>query len=720
MNKFIERIRGSKVSAFIQALIVLLLLAIIAIAFFRVRIPHYWRWILFGATMLLIILQCCRLKYPLLLLDRIFANYAGKQIAMALLIFIVTLDFGLCLFPNSGMRSTFRDFISPMILIEEASDGYRYEFDTTQYASNYDKVAIVKEPAQYKSRMEYFKHGFIYFLGIFIFNGLLIATINRFMATRADRYKSGANTYKSMSGHYVVIGYGPSCASILRNIYNRGNMDSTTRFLMLTRQDPEMVRRQIASQLQDLEEKTVIYSGDMDTASHLGRLNIDKAKEVFILGEGRETGRDSKNLECAKSVKEMRGHRCQGKPMHVNVQFDKPSSYSTIKRITIPKNYYKNDQDDELIYLRPFNFYENWARLLWGTCQIEGYRTLDRGMMVDNDPEKGLILAEKHVHLFIAGFNEMGVALLLEALRVCHYPNYDETTGANKTRITVVDPRMDDILPRFKSEYAYLSQITDVDIEYKACQIEDDAIRRELDDLARRQDVVLTVALCFEDADSSLSAALSLPDALYYHIVDGQIVHNTDVEILVRQEIKSGLADALDEENGKYANVKIFGTLDKGVDDQLLDDKMAIIINAHYHFKYGSEPSRDFFGLVEENKDKALAEAATEWIALNEDKRFANRYQTEIYKTYQTYRPLLEQKPELLYQTEHLRWCAERSITGYRDLHDPDIKSGTYQIHHLLMPYHDLNDHEKGKDKDVLEIMDKVVALADSIKENIL
>ena len=231
---------------------------------------------------------------------------------------------------------------------------------------------------------------------------------------------------------------------------------------------------------------------------------------------------------------------------------------------------------------------------------------------------------------------------------------------------------------------------------------------------------MLTVALCFEDADSSLSAALSLPDALYYHIVDGQIVHNTDVEILVRQEIKSGLADALDEENGKYANVKIFGTLDKGVDDQLLDDKMAIIINAHYHFKYGSEPSRDFFGLVEEDKDKALAEAATEWIALNEDKRFANRYQTEIYKTYQTYRPLLEQKPELLYQTEHLRWCAERSITGYRDLHDPDIKSGTYQIHHLLVPYHDLNDHDKGKDKDVLEIMDKVVALADSIKENIL
>ena len=358
--------------------------------------------------------------------------------------------------------------------------------------------------------------------------------------------------------------------------------------------------------------------------------------------------------------------------------------------------------------------------MLWGVCELEGYRTLDRGMMVENLPDKGLVTTDKHVHLYIAGFNEMGIALLLEALRVCHYPNYVEATGANKTHITIVDPKMDEILPRFKSEYAYLDQVTDIEIEYKACQIEDESVRNELDGLTNRKDVVLTVAICFDDADSSLSAALALPESLYYHIIDGQIVHNDDVEILVRQEIKSGLAVALDEENGKYANVKIFGTSDKGVDDRLLDDKMAIIINARYHFMYGLTPSQDFFKLVKENKNAALSEAASAWIALNEDHRFANRYQTEIYKSYQTYRPLLEQHPDLLYQTEHMRWSAERSVTGYRDIHDPEIKSSAYQIHHLIVPYHDLNDHEKDKDKAVLEIMDQVIALSESIKENIL
>ena len=720
MNRLFEKIKGSKTSAIIQALVILLLLSILAIAYYRIPLPHYWKWSILGVAIALILLQCHRLKYPRLIFDRIFAYYAGKQIALALLIFIITMDFALCLFPYSGLRSTFRDFISPMVLVEEASDGFRYEFDTTKYATNYDKVAIIKEPAQNKSRREYFKHGFIYFLGIFIFNGLLIATINRFMATRADRYKKGANTYRRIGDHYVIIGYGPSCPSIIRNIYNRGEMDSTTRFLLLTNQDPEMIRLNIQSQLQDLEEKTVIYSGDMSTVSHLERLNIKDAREVFILGEGREAGRDSRNLDCAKLVKEIR-EKAHGKmTLPVNVQFDKPGSYSTIKRITIPKNYYKNDKAEEVTYIHLFNFYENWARLLWGYHHLESYRPLDRGQMVETGSNSQLTPAQKHVHLVIAGFNEMGVALLLQALRVCHYPNYNETSGANKTRITIVDPKMDELLPRFKSQYPYLEQITDVEIEYKAERIEDEGFRHELSHLANQADTLLTIAICFADADSSLSAALTLPEPLYYEVIDGKIVPNVNVEILVRQEIKSGLADVLDEENGKYANVKVFGTLDKGVDDKLLDDKMAIIINAHYHFKYSLTPPKDFFKLVEEDKGKTLTEAARAWIALNEDKRFANRYQTEIYKTYQTYRPLLEQNPDLLYQTEHMRWCAERSITGYRDMHDPEIKSSTYQIHHLIVPYHDLNDHEKGKDKDVLLIMDKVIALSESIDGNIL
>ena len=67
-----------------------------------------------------------------------------------------------------------------------------------------------------------------------------------------------------------------------------------------------------------------------------------------------------------------------------------------------------------------------------------------------------------------------------------------------------------------------------------------------------------------------------------------------------------------------------------------------------------------------------------------------------------------------------MRWNAERTITGYRDMHKANLKDGTYQLHNLIVPYHDLNDHEKGKDKDVLEIMERVMAMSRTIKEEIV
>ena len=672
---------------------------------------------MFGIATILTIVQCIRLKHPLLLIDRIFANHAGKQLVLAFFAFIFTIDLALCIFPNEGIRSSFAGIISYVYLTHSPDDDYHFRDNPDSATHPHGDYKIIKDPKPIY-RWDYFKHVIMYCFGLIVFNGLLIATINRFMATRAERYKKGANTYKSLRNHYVIIGYGPSCVPIIRNIFNRHDTDPSVYFLILSNQNIEAIRRDIQTQLPDVEEKIVIYSGNMDSESQLNRLNIGKTKEAYILGEGHEAGRDSKNLECAKTVKEIREKGPIKSTLHLNMQFDKPSSYSTIKRITIPKKYYKNDNGDEVTYLRPFNFYENWARLLWGTYKLDEYKTLDQGLMVDNDPKKGQTLAQRHVHLVIAGFNEMGEALLLEALRICHYPNYDEATGANKTQITIVDPNMDKMLPRFKSQYPYLDQIADVEIDYKACQLEDEAFSASLSDWAAREDTVLTVAICHYDSDESLSAALSLPDPLYYQVAEGKVIPNVTTQILARQEIRSGLTKLLDEENGKYANVKIFGMPDKGVDDTLLDDKMAIFINAYYHFKY--DLSQDFFEQVKTDKDKAFAEAARNWIALNEDKRFANRYQTEVYKTYQTYRPLLDQHPDLLYQTEHMRWCAERSITGYRDMHEANLKNGAYQLHNLIVPYHDLSDHEKGKDKDVLEIMDKVITLSKEIKEEIV
>jgi hypothetical protein len=714
LKQFKNKVCANPLSTIIQLVIIILLVAVLCTTFKndapdKEKTFDWSRIVMFGAAVALILVQCIRAKCPMLIIDRIFANSPGKQVVLAFFTFVFTVDLAMCMFPKEGIRSSFVNIISYVKLTHVPDDDYHFQENPTPDSDCYDDFRIIKDPKP-SGRWDYFKHVILYCLGLIVFNGLLIATITRVMATRAERYKNGANTYH-LNDHYVIIGYGTSCVPIISNLCKRRLSGSPNHFLILTNQDIGAIRRDIKTQLQTTEEKVVIYSGDMNSAQHLQRLNLDKAKEVFIIGELQETGRDSKNIECAKMVKEIRQQSASTETLHVSMQFDKPTSYSTIKRITIPKDFYKDSEGREVIYLRPFNFYENWARLLWGTHQLDGYKTLDRGMMAEND---------KHVHLFIAGFNEMGVALLLEALRICHYPNYNEQTGANKTQITIVDPEMADLLPRFKSQYPYLNQIKDIDIDFKANRFEDAEIREMIDRVALQEDALLTVAICFLDSDSSLSAALTLPDSAYYHVINGKVIPNEKTEILVRQANRSGFADLLDEENGKYANVKVFGTLDQGVDDMLLSDNMAIIISAYYHFKYELTPSQDFFEQVKVDKDTAFAEAARNWIALNQDKRFANRYQSEIYKTYQTYQPLLEQNPDLLYQTEHMRWSAERTIAGYRDMHKANIKDGTYQLHNLIVPYHDLNDHEKGKDKDVLEIMEKVMALAKTIESRII
>ena len=714
-KNFLNKTKANPLSALFQILVTASFISILFMASDKTLNPWY-RWGTFAFGFALTIIQLLRLKSPMLIFDRIFANKPSQQIVLAIFAFIITIDIGLCLFPYSDIRIAIADIVNPYKLTQVHRENTLVIKLLDNGKSNMDEFMVVREAVGDKERMDYAKHCLVYFLGLIVFNGLLIATINRVMTTRAERYKKGETTYKRLAGHYIIIGYGNSCLPIIKNILKRSDTGPSDYFLILSNQNTDMVRRNILTQLHDLEERVVIYSGDINAKPHLERLNIGKAKEVFVVGEGKEPGRDSLNLECAKTVKDIRAKETKGNAdiLQVNVQFDRPTSYSIIKKVSLPDSYYKDEQHQDTTYLHPFNFYENWGRLLWGTFQLDDYATLDRGQMIEVGPNGETILADKHAHLIIVGFSDMGMALLLEALRIAHYPNYDEQTGKNKTVITIIDPKMNELLPRFKSQYPYLDQITDVEIEYRHGRIEDNEHRHLLENLSMRDDVLLTIAICFYDPDYSLSAALCLPDALFYSINDGKIIPNTNTEILVRQEIRRGMADLLDNKNGKYSNVKIFGTLEKGIDDELLDDNMAMYIAAKFHFKYDLPEGKDFFEEAEKDRDSAIAEAARHWIEMNEDRRFANRYQVEMYKTYLTYREHLQENPETLYQMEHLRWCAERSITGYRDTHEQGIKCGKddFQLHKLIVPYYMLPDNEKNKDKDVLDNMDKVMNLA--------
>ena len=665
--------------------------------------PGYKNIIYLGVFILSLVIICFFVKYhnksAKFVLDQTLAKGIWGQLGLAFNVFLLVFDIAATFYaykyPNGGSMA-FADFVSPVSMQKSAYSG---------------DIAIIPI--------------LMYLLGVVVFTGLVVATINRIAATRADNYKLGHSTYRKIKDHYIIIGYGDTCVPLISNLKKRHATGKMPYIIILTSQNVPDIRRDIQTQLPDIEKDTVIYSGNLNSESQLRRLNIYTAREVFVLGEGYGSGRDSLNLECAKKIKNLRQEQ-ESDILRVNIQFDKAMSYSTIKQITIPKEYYAHD-GREVTYLRPFNFFENWARMLWGTYALPNYRTLDRGQMTEPD---------KHVHLVIIGLNNMGVALFLEALRLCHYPNYDERTGRNKTVITVVDNRMDELYPLLRSRYRYINQISDIEMRFLNNSVEDHEIRKMLKESATNHNTILTVAICLSDPDLSLSTALSLPDSLYYNFVrNGQgydeVIHNQNVEILVQQQVQTGLADLLNKENDKYNNIKVFGTFDKGMDDHLVDDIMPMIINAFYNYKYDNSFSVDttkypsFFEYATAEPVKALMDAYHHWILLNEDMRFANRYQIDIYHTYMVYRDILEQNPHTLFQMEHLRWTADRCITGYRDTHDFVNSDGSFgikdkkmKLHYDIVPYYNLPEGEKDKDKDVIKNMDKVIELAQTYKKN--
>lgn len=532
----------------------------------------------------------------------------------------------------------------------------------------------------------------ISFLGMVLLGGLLITTLTNIVGRRVDNVSKGLVTYRGVRDHYVIIGFGDITVCLLNDIFKHAETESEKgklpKVVILTSQDAQRVRAQVQSQLPWYQEHNVlIYSGDIESEEHIARLNIGEAREVYILGEAEEHGRDSKNLECVRLVRELRS---KGNPdggiLTVNVQLDRPASYSTIKKLDIPEEYVR-DGMKQVLYFRPFNFFENWARLLWGYYREDEYDVLDFDPEASGNTHVLREGAARHVHLVIVGFNRMGRALLLEALRICHYPNFDEKTGANKTVITVVDPEMDILQPQFDSQYPYIREIDDVEIKYIKARVEEPAIRSMLERSAAGGRELLTVAVCLSDPDISLATGLSLPESLYFKIFGKDIADNPNVRILIRQELQKGIGYILKADEHKFKHVKVFGMLTEGISRELLDDTASMWVNAVF--------MDNEHGII---KNADIEKARLLWYRTSEDRRFASRYQIEMYDIYRRYEDCTSK--ETLYRMEHLRWCAERRVFGYRK---SEIKDRRFKTHHLLVPYDELPAAEKDKDMEVIE-----------------
>ena len=379
--------------------------------------------------------------------------------------------------------------------------------------------------------------GLISISGSVLLGGVLISTISNIIERRVGVVYAGRMTYRNIKNHYVLIGFNELSINMIRELYDEC---PSARILLMSGMESATVRHRIQSALPvEVERQVLVYFGNIESIEELQRLKIESAIEVYVLGDEERYGRDAKNIAIVHLVSTLRGKCYDGKMMPVYVQFDSIPSYSNIQKMNLPPEVFCIEGKPN-IFFRPFNLHENLARQLWSLYGADCERRYDpldyRPISITQQPDGSWsATSQDYVHLVIVGFNRVGRSLLLEALRICHYANYDDRLPADeriRTRITLVDREMEAQKDYFKAQFPYIeSQIDDIEVEYCHDDICSTAMRTRLQQWAQNKHCMLTVAICVHDPDLSLSLGLNLPHEVYQY----------QCRVLIRQEFYNDL-----------------------------------------------------------------------------------------------------------------------------------------------------------------------------------
>ena len=321
-------------------------------------------------------------------------------------------------------------------------------------------------------------------LGVFLIAFLTSALTSR-SERRVQRFIDGESWYK-LRGHIVVFGASDYLYSI---ISEKTKADAKQLFLIVTTQDVASIRREVFSFLdKGVERKNFVFMfGDRTSAEDLSKLSLEMAKEVFVIGDSKESDdiesyRDSNNMDCTVAIAEyLSSHKKGWEPSKVetttvdgvtgmvrkftdaeespllpcHVMFEYQTTFAAFQFCEIPSTIKEN------IDFRPFNYYDLWARkvVVLGKAGDYKYKFLDTLPASGTDKKTQYISesSDQTVHLIIFGMTKMGIAMALQAAHVCHFPNFksdsEDVTDRKRTRITFIDSDVDIERDYFKGRF---------------------------------------------------------------------------------------------------------------------------------------------------------------------------------------------------------------------------------------------------------------------------
>ncbi|MBO4802590.1 MAG: hypothetical protein J5545_12130 [Bacteroidaceae bacterium] len=627
--------------------------------------------------------QKTRLNRGLLILDRTFSGTIWWQIIILLVVILAALAIGLviCYFLQFGKESGKVPFYEWALYLLIDSNALNNIY-TDSYCGGRPwgtlLCAILGS-----------------LLGVVLFGGMLISVLSNMLERRIENYRKGKNTYVRKN-HYVILGYDEIVPSIIKQICT--NEDA---YVLLQSSVPsEMIADMIHSSIaQECEKRVIIKNGHRTSTQDLSELRLNKASDIYIVGDRTKPSHDAMNIDCMEKVYNiLKENKKKGLPHSITTVFEDQDTYAAMQVADL----FENIRDLGVEFI-PYNFYADWAKQMFVDCRYmengmpNQYPSLDGEGITEND--------ERHVHLVIVGTSNFGVTLGVEAAKMLHFPNFKK--GQNLTRITFIDLNADKEKDLFMTRYRHFFEIQshwydykkvaatkfkgdnadflDVEFEFIKGDVYSSEIQKQIADWASDETQLLSLVFAMRDSRHNMAIAMNLPDEVYEKNVPVFIRQNTSSKFLTQLHAKSDkpekkivvVSNVVNEIplKGRYVNLYPFGMTDIIFDVDKKAQRMAECINHLYSkcqaLEWAKMPEAD------DVKKCTWEEIHTKWIQLPVAFQWSNLYSAynieyrlhsiqAMRKNYAPVSNITDKEAETLGRVEHDRWNVEKLLLGYR------------------------------------------------------
>lgn len=545
-------------------------------------------------------------------------------------------------------------------------------------------------------------YALISIVGAVLFGGVLISLMSNSLQLRVEDFKNG-NVQYLHNDHIIVIGYDNVLPALVKQL-NAHERFAGKDILIFTKKNSQEVREALSTVIDVKNKHIILYSGRRNSMVDLSKVQVEKAKEIFIIGDRDSDDHDARNFACLSNIVEIvKKSGTANKPI-VNILLEDLSTQVMLQSTNLAQEW------REHIRMIPFNFYESWARqvLSGGQVLVETNNSATYNypyIQVDKD-------SEEHVNIVIFGMSDLGITVGVEAAHALHYPHLPNGK-VRKTRITFVSKLAYDEMLLFKTRYRQIFEIQsstymdfmgdaddvpeslpritkfaptyftgkdadflDIDFEFVRGDAFSEKIHGFLKDRVSDGNCKMNIFTCTGNDSIDMNIGLMLPE---------EVLRKSNV--FIRQHHTGQLITWLHQINrqsdGKYSNVYPFGMVNSKFDLTHKSLEMGILLN-YFYLHTGTEETYQSDHLMTSEECK---EALDKW---NKETSIADQWSSS-YCCYSfalkmaqygitsidehnigQIQTIINEHIDTLAYIEHNRWNMEKLLLGFRKPHQEE------------------------------------------------